>query len=176
MKLGGMGNKHRKFSPELKIAVVLVIGLLQAIVAFGNISKKDHQPQFTFEKEPLDHESTISWDNLYRVYYAESTLSEIQQHNVWNELKGQSIIWTGKINAINQEDGLTVYIEMQSGRESSLVKLNLKDTERYHALNHHRGDVVTFIGTLNELHSPEEQALISVNKTMIIGGDYMASL
>ncbi len=176
MKLGGMSNKRRKFSPEFKIAVVLTIGLLQAIVAFGNISKTDHHPQFTFEKEPLLHESSISWDNLHRVYYAEGTLSETQQQDLWNELKDQSIIWTGKINAINQEHGLTVYIEMKSGRESSLVTLTLKDTERYRALNHHTGDVVTFIGTLNEFHSPEEQSLISVNKAMIIGGDYLASL
>jgi len=96
--------------------------------------------------------SSISWQQVDRIYNLKSDSTDIQKRDAWKDFKGKRVVWSGEVSEISDGmlSGLTLQIKMNSDTFTSDLLIRLKKSERDKAKSLSKGSRVSFSGVLDD--------------------------
>lgn len=89
----------------------------------------------------------LSFDDMYRLFGRNSTLSRSEKKRLWKEYKGKYVTWTGKISYVAW-GLLTHNIMGVTHTGDNEVTVYIKDIYVNHVKSLHKGDPITYRGVL----------------------------
>ena len=136
-------------------AVIVVLGIVGfggCAVLFGTAAKQlaDEQ-KAEVERIRIAPISDVTWEEIDKIYNLKSDFTELQKREHWKNYKGKKVKWSGKVSSVSETFGtLTLRVKLNPSTLTSDVLVKLKESERQDAMKLSEGDLVTFVGILND--------------------------
>ncbi len=95
--------------------------------------------------------SDITWEEIDNIYNIKSKSTELQKKEYWKNYEGKKVKWSGTVTSVAETFGtLSLQVKLNPGTFTSDVLVRLKETERKNGVRLKKGDLVTFVGILDD--------------------------
>ncbi len=146
----------KKGSPFLKGCLVVVILICACIggcvMLMGKaVSDVDKEKKATIARAEAAPISDVTWEEIDAIYNLKSTYTELQKKEHWKNYEGKKVKWSGSVSSVGETFGtMSLQVKLNPSSFSSDVLVRLKPTEREKAVALREGNLVTFVGILDD--------------------------
>lgn len=145
-KCGAPSKKKMGKGKGCLIAIIAVV----VIAAIGSVMSKKEE-KATLERVAAAPISNVTWEEIDKIYNLKSNNTELQKKEYWKNYKGQKVQWKGAVSSVGETFGtMSLQVKINPSTMTSDLLIKLKPTEREKAIKLKEGDLVTFVGLLDD--------------------------